>query len=100
MNMMAEGMYADIPMLQDAAMEVANTLSLSATSNRAMVGTGSNPNGDLLNGLLQSMSAMNGLGASDEKELVLQIDGQTLARIMMPKLSKEYRRNGVNLQEV
>jgi len=44
--------------------------------------------------------AMNGMNADGEKELVMQIDGQTLARIMMPKLTKEYKRNGVNLTEV
>lgn len=100
MDMMAEGMYADIPMMERAAIEVANTLGIASSPNRAMVGSGSSPIGDLLNGLLQAMVAMNGIGGSEEKELVLQIDGQTLARMMMPKLSKEYRRNGVNLQEV
>ena len=101
MNMMASDMYENIPMMQRAAIEVANTLGLTASPNRAVVGTGSSPNGDLLNGLLQGMAAMNGMGGGEsDKEIVLQIDGQTLARIMMPKLSKEYRRHGVNLQEV
>lgn len=100
MDMMANDMYANIPMMQRAAIEVANTLGLTTSPNRAMVGTGSSPNGDLLNGLLQGMAAMNGMGGAEEKELVLQVDGQTFARLMMPKLSREYRRNGVNLQEV
>ncbi len=65
-----------------------------------MVGMGSSPNGDLINGLLQGMAAMNGMDATDDKELILQIDGQTFARLMLPKLSREYKRNGVNLQEV
>ena len=100
MDMMAADMYKNIPMMQRAAIEVANTLGLTASPNRAMVGTGSSPNGDLLNGLLQGMAAMNGLGGADDKELVLQIDGQTFARLMLPKLSREYKRNGVNLQGV
>ena len=100
MDMMADGLYADIPMVQRAAIEVANTLGLATSPNRAMVGTGTSPNGDLLNGLLQGMMAMNGMGGSDEKELVMQIDGQTFARLMLPKLSREYKRNGVNLQGV
>ena len=100
MDMMAADMYENIPMMQRAAIEVANTLGLTASPNRAMVGTGSSPNGDLLNGLLQGMAAMNGLGGADDKELVLQIDGQTFARLMLPKLSREYKRNGVNLQGV
>ncbi len=65
-----------------------------------MVGMGSSPNGDLINGLLQGMAAMNGMDGTDDKELILQIDGQTFARLMLPKLSREYKRNGVNLQEV
>ena len=81
-------------------MEVASTLNLTATPNRAMLGTGSNPNGDLLNGLLQGVAAMNGMDSDSGKEIVLQIDGQTFARLMMPKLNKEYKRHGVNLQGV
>ena len=100
MDMMASDMYENIPMMQRAAIEVANTLGLATSPNRAMVGTGSSPNGDLLNGLLQGMAAMNGMGGTDDKELVLQIDGQTFARLMLPKLSREYKRNGVNLQGV
>ena len=100
MDMMANDMYANIPMMQRAAIEVANTLGLATSPNRAMIGTGSSPNGDLLNGLLQGMAAMNGMGGADDKELVLQIDGQTFARLMLPKLSREYKRNGVNLQGV
>ena len=100
MGMMAEDMYADIPLIQRAAMQVASALNMTGGVNRGMVGTGSSPNGELLNGLLQGMMAMNGMNADGEKELVMQIDGQTLARIMMPKLTKEYKRNGVNLTEV
>lgn len=101
MDMMAADMYENIPMMQRAAVEVASTLGLTTSLNRAMVGIGSSPNGDLLNGLLQGMAAMNAMGGGEsEKEIVLQVDGQTFARLMMPKLSKEYRRHGVNLQEV
>ena len=100
MSMMAEGMYNDIPMMQKAAIDVANTLNMMASPNRAMVGTGSSPNGDLLNGLLQGMAAMNGMGSEGDGEIVMQIDGQTFARLIMPKLSKEYKRNGIILKEV
>lgn len=46
MDMMAQGMYEDIPMIQRAAIQVANALGLT-TTNRAMVGVGTRPNGDL-----------------------------------------------------
>lgn len=100
MEMMADGMYEDMPLIQRAAIDVANTLGIATLPNRAMVGTGTSPNGDLLNGLLQGIAAMNGMGETEDKELILQIDGQTLAKVMMPKLTKEYKRHGVNLQEV
>lgn len=100
MDMMATDMYTNIPMMQRAAIQVANVLNPTAMTNRAMVGTGSSPNGDLVNGLLQGMSAMNGMSGETNRELILQIDGQTFARIMMPKLTKEYKRHGVILQEV
>ena len=100
MQMMAEDMQADIPLIQRAAINVANALNVTGGVNRGMVGTGTNPNGEMLNGLLQGLMAMNGFNQDSEKELVMQIDGQTLARIMMPKLNKEYKRNGINLAEV
>ncbi len=100
MNMMADDMYANIPMMERAAIQVAETLNLTSSPNRAMIGMGSSPNGDLLNGLLQGMAMMNGVSKDESKELVMQIDGQTFARIMMPKLSREYKRHGVNLTEV
>ena len=93
-------MYANVPMMERAAIQVAETLNLTSSPNRAMIGTGSSPNGDLLNGLLQGMAMMNGVSKDENKELVMQIDGQTFARIMMPKLSREYKRHGVNLTEV
>ncbi len=101
MDMMASDMYANLPMMQRAAFEVASTLGLTTSPNRAMVGTGSSPNGDMLNGLLQGMAAMNEMsGGAEDNEIVLQVDGQTFARLMMPKLAREYKRNGVKLQGV
>lgn len=99
MNMMADDMYDYTPVIARAAFEVAETLGLSTSPNRAMVGIGSNPNGDLVNGLLQGMAAMNVMGDTEGKEIVMQIDGQTFARVVMPKLSREYKRNGVKLTE-
>ena len=99
--MMAKGMYNDIPMIQRAAIQVANALGLTTTANRAMVGAGTSPNGDLLNGLLQGMAAMNGMGGdASGKDVVLQIDGQTFARLIVPSITKEYRRNGIELKGV
>ena len=101
LGMMEEDFYKGAPNIQKAAMSVASSLNLIATPNRAMVGGGnSSPNGELINGLLQGMTALNGMNGERERELILQIDGQTFARLMMPKLNKEYKRNGIKLQEV
>lgn len=101
MDMMAQGMYNDIPMIQRAAIQVANALGLTTTTNRAMVGTGTSPNADLLNGILQGMAAMNGMGGeTGNKEIALQIDGQTFARLIVPNITREYKRNGVELKGV
>lgn len=99
MDMMADGMYADIPDIQRAATSVAQTIAMSGSPNRAMVGTGTSPNGELLNGLLQAMTTMGGMSNNESGEVILEIDGQRFARLIMPKLNKEYRRNGIVLQE-
>ena len=100
LGMMEEDFYRGAPNIQKAAMSVASSLSLTASPNRAMVGVGNSPNGELINGLLQGLSALNGMNGEREQELVLQLDGQTFARLIMPKLNREYKRNGIKLQEV
>lgn len=99
MNMMAEDMYADVPLIQRAAMQVANALNFNNSPNRAVVGTGTSPYGELLNGLLQGLGTPGSEGGEDGDELVMQIDGQTFARLIVPKLTKEYKRHGVILKE-
>jgi len=63
------------------------------------VGTGTSPYGDLLNGLLQGMTATNSAATSEGEEIVMEIDGQTFARLIVPKLTREYKRNGIFLKE-
>ena len=99
MNMMAEDMYADVPLIQRAAMQVASALNFTNSPARAMVGTGTSPYGDLLNGLLQGMTATNAAATSEGEEIVMEIDGQTFARLIVPKLTREYKRNGIFLKE-
>lgn len=99
LGMMEQDFYKGAPNIQRAAMSVASSLNISA-SPQAMVGAGSSQSGDMVNGLLQGLAAMNGMGGGDNGEIVLNIDGQTFARLIMPKLNKEYKRNGIILQEV
>ncbi len=98
MDMMREGIYSEMPKIQTAALQIASTLNLSTSPTRAMVGTGSSPFGELLNGLLETSTT----SISHEKgsgDIIMQIDGQTFARIITPKLTKEYKRNGIILRE-
>jgi TP901 family phage tail tape measure protein len=99
LNMMEDEMYAGEPQIASAAASIASTLNLSVDSNKAAVGTGSSPFGDLLNGMLSS-TVVNQSSGDNNGDVVLQIDGQTFARLIAPKLTKEYKRNGVTLREV
>ena len=98
MDMMATDMYADIPLIQRAAIQVATALN-PTSPNKAVVGTGSSPYGDMLNGLLQGMTATKAMGGEEQNEIVMEIDGQTFARLIVPRLTREYKRNGIFLKE-
>lgn len=99
LNMMEEGMYEGKPQIQEAAASIASTLNVSASQNKAAVGPGSSPFGDLLNGIL-STNIINQSNNGSSEDIVLQIDGQTFARLIAPLLTKEYKRNGITLREV
>lgn len=99
LGMMEQDFYHGAPNIQRAAMSVAHSMNIT-TAPKAVVGAGTNPNGDLLNGLLQGIAAMNGISKSDTGEIVMNIDGQTFARLIMPRLGREYKRNGIILKEV
>lgn len=99
LNMMEDEMYAGQPQIKAAATTIASTLNVSTNQNRAAVGPGTSPFGDLLNGMMQA-SGVNAGVENSNTEIVLQIDGQTFARLIAPKLTKEYKRNGITLREV
>ena len=98
--MMEEGMYDDVPEIERASMEVASALNITGNVNRSMVGSGVSPYGDLLNGLLQGLTAVNQSVGAENSDIVLEIDGQRFARYIMPRLNKEYKRNGIVMKEV
>ena len=100
MSMMEEGMYDDVPEIERASMEVASALNITGNVNRSMVGSGVSPYGDLLNGLLQGLTAVNQSVGAENSDIVLEIDGQRFARYIMPRLNKEYKRNGIVMKEV
>lgn len=98
MNMMANDMYQNMPLIENAALSLASTLNI-VPLNKSVVGSGTSPFGDLINGLFKLNSTNSGMKFNDQKEIVLELDGVTLARLMMPKLTKEYKRHGIVLRE-
>ncbi len=97
LSMMKKDFLEGVPEIGEVSAKVAQAISIN-TSPRSMVGIGSNQYGDLLNGYLQTRDLINQSGATGD--VILQIDGQTFARLIAPKLTKEYKRNGITLREV
>ena len=69
----------------------------------AVVPLGSSPqfaemNDDIANAVLQGIFAANRAGGSEKTELVLNLDGEKLARVIIPRINKENNRRGYALQ--
>ena len=87
------------PDIQRAAASVASALNITGAAS-AVVSTGESPYGDMVNGLLQGMTAMRNTQQTEETEIVLEIDGQRFARLIAPKLARLYKQNGIVLKGV
>lgn len=103
MDMYSEGIESGLPEIQSAVDEVAGVLSsLNSDDAKGAVSTGDTSIGsDVLNGLLTAMSMNANLNTKDsaDKPIELSIDGTVFARLIYPKLVKEFQRNGVLLTE-
>lgn len=101
MDMYAQGIVDNIPNIEEAVGQVANVLSKMGNENEQMVTTGNTSmSTDILNGLLGAMSIMgNNSTETVSQPIELSIDGDVFARIMMPKLKNEFKRNGIVLKE-
>lgn len=99
-DMMEQDFYDGAPNIEKAAMEVASALNFTGGVNQAVVGTGSSPYGDMVNGLLQGINSLGSGQESGQESIVLEIDGQRFARFIVPRLTKEYKKNGIVLKEV
>jgi len=100
MKMYSEGFESNIPQLESALNEVAETVSQYGMSTDPVVSAGeTNIGADVMNGMLTAMSMMNTNESKDNQPIYLNIDGTTFARLIYPKLTKEFQRNGVNITE-
>ena len=69
----------------------------------AVVPLGSSPQfaemkDDIANAVIQGIFAANRAGGSEKAELVLNLDGEKLARVIIPRINKENNRRGYALQ--
>lgn len=100
MDMYAQGIIDNVPNIEDAVSQVASALNVMGNENEQMVSTGDTSVGaDVLNGLLSAMSAMKDDETDSKQSIELSIDGDVFARLIMPKLKNEFRRNGIVLKE-
>lgn len=103
MDMYSEGIRSNVPEIQSAVDEVAEVLSgINGDENKGVVSTGDTSIGaDVLNGLLTAFSMNSNLNSKDsaDKPIELSIDGTVFARLIYPKLVKEFQRNGILLTE-
>ncbi|HEY8390101.1 MAG TPA: phage tail tape measure protein [Clostridia bacterium] len=99
LGMMEKDFYNGMPNIQRAAMSIAGSMNITS-SPRAMVNAGYSPSSDVVNGLLQGMYALRETDQQEKGVINLNIDGQTFARLIMPKLNREYKRQGIVLKDV
>ena len=100
--MYTEGIESSIPEIQTAVNNVADVLSgMNGTENTGKISTGNTSIGaDILNGLFTAMSFTNNSKSdSSDKPIELSIDGTVFARLIYPKIVKEFQRNGVLITE-
>ncbi len=93
-GMFADGIKANLPNLESAVGITAGTLS-NVGNMQAPISV---DNGDMINSMLSAMSVMQSSQRSNTP-VELTIDGQVFARLIMPNISREYRRSGIKIEE-
>ena len=100
MRMYAEGIEANIPDVQEAVSNVANAISTLGNDNEQAVSVGDTSlSADILNGVLSAFSFMRDNNEGNEQPIELSIDGDVFARLIVPKIKSELKRNGIILKE-
>ena len=100
MKMFATGIETNMPEIQRAVNDVGLTLAGVGNMTTGISAPIQGDIGaDIVNALLQVMSAMNRDNDSNSK-VELSIDGSVFARIIMPSMVREFHRNGIEIKEV
>lgn len=100
MKMFATGIETNMPEIQRAVNDVGLTLAgVGNMSTGISAPIQGDIGADIVNALLQVMSAMNRDNDSNSK-VELSIDGSVFARLIMPSMVREFHRNGIEIKEV
>lgn len=95
MDMFADGIKAKLPDIEAAVDLTATTLS-----NLGGVTAPAKDDEGMLNSILGAMSMMQMANTGSNDPIELSIDGQVFARVILPSLTKEFKRNGIILEGV
>ncbi len=97
MGMFSEGIRQGLPDIEGAVDLTSNTLGgVNGLSSSLSQRDDSN----LINGIMSSLTLLGGNQKSNNEPVELSIDGQVFARLIMPSLTKEFKRNGILLESV
>ncbi len=95
MDMFATGIRAKLPDIESVVSVTADTLS-----NVGGAAVPQKDDGGLINSILGAVSMMQTSNKVSGEPVELSIDGQVFARLILPSLTKEFRRNGIKLEGV
>lgn len=94
MSMMADGIEQGLPDIEGAVNLTANKLSgIGITAGMSL-----RDDEALFGGMMSALGVMNGNTQTADRPVELSIDGQVFARLILPDITKEYRRNGIVLE--
>jgi TP901 family phage tail tape measure protein len=96
MNMMSEGIRSGLPDIESAV-----NLTAGSIKNLQTPTAEKDEGGGLVNSLLSALSI---IGKTDKgrntDNINLSIDGQVFARLILPELNREFKRNGLELKKI
>ena len=94
MNMLKEGIDKGLPDIERSAGTAAYTLQGIAVPDIS----GYNNQDNIVNSLITALSSINSVNQNNNQPVELSIDGQVFARMILPNISREFKRKGVKLK--
>jgi TP901 family phage tail tape measure protein len=97
MQMFSKGIRYGLPDIEGAVNLTAGALSGINGMNASL---SQRDDSSLINGIMSSLTLLSGSPKNNNEPIELTIDGQVFARLIMPSLTKEFKRNGIVLEGV